>query len=542
MKEIALKASLQRSVARIALATSLLAALLLPVHAATPKDAFIIAADISSMITLDPAAINESITASTMRSVCDALIELDDDDATKLVPGIAESWNVSADGSTYTFKIRQGIKFPSGNPVTAEDAVWSIKRTLKLNLANAQRLREWDITAQNVDDVVKVVDAHTLTIKPTRPWSPGLFPFAFSDFRNAAVLDRVTIMKHEVGGDLGRKWLATNTACVGPFRVTVWRPQEILTLERNDDYFGRKATMRRLIVRHTPESGAQRLMLEKGDIDMAADIDPAEYAALEKNPNVWLQSTPSLAINYFMLNMKDPKFRNPKVAEAFRYLIDYEGLESTLLMNDAKVRQSPVPVGVFGALPANYKPFRLDIARAKKLLAEAGYPDGFAAEVIVLNSFPSVDLALHLQANAAKVGVKLKLTQMIGSQLFQRARARNFEIYMAGYGFNYPDANNMMLRHAYNPDNSDESKNTLSVAWRASWDPGQWMNDTIRAAQTERDQKKRLEMYQELQRRHMATSPLIYLFQRQSVNVLNRNVKSLKRNLIATNYATVEKR
>ncbi len=521
--------------------TGLLAAMPMASTAATPKDTFVIAANISAMITLDPANINESITAGMMRSVCDALIELDDDDATKLVPGLAESWTLSPDGSTYTLKIRRGMKFPSGNPVSAEDAVWSIKRTIKLNLANAQRLREWDINAKNVDEVVKLVDSHTMTITPPRPWAPGLFPFALSDFRNASVLDRATILKHEVDGDMGRKWLTTNTACVGPFRITTWRPQEILILERNDEYFGRKATMRRMIVRHTPESGAQRLMLEKGDIDMAMNIDPAEYPALEKNPNVRMQYSPSLGINFFMFNMKDPRFKNPKLFEAFRYLIDYEGLEQTLLKNDARVRQSPVPVGVFGALPESHKPYRLDIARAKKLLAEAGHPDGFSAELIVLNSFPSVDLAQHLQANAEKIGVKLKITQMIGSQLFQRARARNFEIYMAGYGFNYPDANNMMLRHAYNPDNSDAAKNTLSVAWRASWDPGQWINDTIRAAQTERDQKKRLEMYQELQRRHMATSPLIYMFQGQSVNVLHKNVKMLKRNLIATNYATVEK-
>lgn len=509
--------------------------------AAPPKDTFVVAGDLSSMITLDPANINESITAYTMRSVCDALIELDDDDASKLVPGIAESWSVSPDGATFTFKIRRGVKFPSGNAVTAEDVVWSMKRTLTLNLANAQRIREWDINAKNFDEVVKVVDPYTVTIKPTRPFSPGLFPFAFSDFRNSAVLDRATIAKHEADGDLGRKWLATNTACVGPFRVTQWRPQEILVLERNDEYFGKKPNIRRMIVRHTPEAGAQRLMLEKGDIDMALDIDPADFAALEKNPNVRLMYTPSLRIQYFMFNMKDPRFRNPKLFEAFRHLVDYDGLEKTLLRNDAKVRQSPVPSGVFGALPDSFKPYKLDLAKAKSLLAEAGHPNGFSAELIVLNGFPSVDLAQHLQANAEKIGVKLKLTQMVGSQLFQRARNRNYEIYMAGYGFNYPDANNIMLRHAYNTDNSDTSKNTLSVAWRASWDPGQWINDTIRAAQTERDQKKRLEMYQELQRRHLATSPMIYMFQNQAVTVLHKRVKTFKRNLIATNFVAVEK-
>jgi len=523
------------------LAASLLAILPAAALSAPPRDTFVAAGDLSSMITLDPANINESITAYTMRSVCDALIELDDDDASKLMPGIAESWTVSQDGTTFTFKIRRGVKFPSGNAVSAEDVVWSMKRTLTLNLANAQRLREWDITVKNFDEVVKVIDSHTIAIKPTRPFAPGLFPFALSDFRNSAVLDRLTILKHEVDGDLGRKWLATNTACVGPFRITQWRPQEILMLERNDEYFGRKPSIRRMIVRHTPEAGAQRLMLEKGDIDMAMDIDPADFAALEKNPNVRLQYTPSLRIQYFKFNMKDPRFRNPKLFEAFRYLIDYEGLEKTLLKNDARVRQSPVPSGVFGALPDNFKPYKLDIAKAKALLAEAGHPNGFSAELIVLAGFPSVDLAQHLQANAEKIGVKLKLTQMVGSQLFQRARNRNFEIYMAGYGFNYPDANNVMLRHAYNTDNSDSSKNTLSVAWRASWDPGPWINDTIRAAQIERDQKKRLEMYHELQRRHLAASPMIYMFQNQAVTVLHKRVKVFKRNLIATNFASVEK-
>ena len=142
-------------------------------------------------------------------------------------------------------------------------------------------------------------------------------------------------------------------------------------LERNDGYFGRKPAIKRMIVRHTPEAGAQRLMLEKGDVDMAMNIDSADYAALEKHADVRLRYAPALQIQYFMFNMKDPRFRNPKLFEAFRHLIDYEGLETTLLRNAARVRQSPVPSGVFGALPDTYKPFKLDIARARALLAES---------------------------------------------------------------------------------------------------------------------------------------------------------------------------
>lgn len=512
------------------------------VQAKTPADTFVIAANMSQMITLDPAAINESFAAGLMRNVCDALIGLDPDDPSRLVPGVAESWTVSPDASSYTLKIRRGLRFPSGNPVGADDIVWSIKRTLQLNLANAQRMREWDISKENVDAVVKIVDPYTLSITPTRPWSANLFLFAFTDFRVAPILDRKEILKSEANGDLGNKWLATRSACVGPFRVALWRPQDLLTLERNDGYWRRKIAMKRIVMRHVPEAGAQRLLLEQGDVDNAADIDPADFKALERNPNVRIDYSPSLGISYMMFNMNDPRFRNPKLFEAFRYLFDYQGLETTLLKNYSEVRQSPVPVGVFGALPKSYAPYRLDLERARKLLAEAGYPNGFSAEIAVLNSFPYPDLAQHLQQNAEKVGVTLKITQMIGAQLYQRSRSRKFDLFMAGYGFNYPDANNVMLRHAYNVDNSEKANDTISIAWRAGWDPGSWINDTIRAAQIERDQAKRKAMYEELQKRHNAASPLIYLFQNLSVNAVGKDVKVFKSSLVGEDYASIEKR
>jgi peptide/nickel transport system substrate-binding protein len=225
------------------------------------------------------------------------------------------------------------------------------------------------------------------------------------------------------------------------------------------------------------------------------------------------------------------------------FLPPHETLDG-LILRQAELVVEPCgfSIAVFGALPESYKPFKLDIPRAKKLLAEAGHPNGFSAELIVLNSFPSVDLAQHLQANAEKVGVKLKLTQMIGSQLFQRARVRNFEIYMAGYGFNYPDANNIMLRHAYNADNSEKSNDTISIAWRAGWDPGQAFNDAIRAAQVERDQGKRRAIYEDLQKQHNAASPIIYLFQRLSVNAVSKDVKVFKHTLVGDDYSSIEKR
>ena len=177
---------------------SILAALLLLAPSAqarekTPADLLLIAADLSSMITLDPAAVAESLTSGFLRNACDTLMTLDPEDASRVVPSVAESWNVSEDLSTFTFTLREGLVFPSGNPVTARDFAWSMRRNVELNLASAKRLREWGINAKNIDQVVTVVDDRTLRLTPPRRYAPSLFLFALTDYRVAPALDSVLV-------------------------------------------------------------------------------------------------------------------------------------------------------------------------------------------------------------------------------------------------------------------------------------------------------------------------------------------------------------
>jgi peptide/nickel transport system substrate-binding protein len=111
---------------------------------------------------------------------------------------------------------------------------------------------------------------------------------------------------------------------------------------------------------------------------------------------------------------------------------------------------------------------------------------------------------------------------------------------MAGYAFNYPDANNVMLRHCYNPESSE--KNTVSVAWRTSWDPGKGCNYAVMKAQTESDPVKREKLYHELQRYHVENSPIVFLFQRLGVRAFSRNVESIKANEITLSFASAVKK
>ena len=505
----------------------------------TPADLLLVAADLSSMITLDPAAVAESLTSGFLRNVCDTLMVLDEEDASRVVPGVAESWSVSEDLSTYTISIREGLVFPSGNPVTARDFAWSMRRNIELNLASARRLRDWGIDASNIDQAVIVVDDHTLVVTPPRHYAPSLFLFALTDYRVAPALDSALVQQKEVGGDRGNRWLSRNTACYGPFRVKTWRPQEVLVLERNPGW-GKDNLIRKILVRHISEPGSQRLMLERGDIDLAVNIDPADYDALENHPDTYLMKTPGLRIIYMAFNTQEPRFQDTRVIQAFRHMIDYETLSRTVLKNAAEVRQSPVPSAMFGALPRDFRPNAFDLEKARQLLHEAGHEDGLVVELMTQSSYPYYDIAQHIQANAATVGVRVRIASTVGKHLYSSLRARKFEISLSGYAFNYPDANNVMLRHGYNPA-GDDSDNTVSVAWRSSWHPDPWFNEEILAAQTEADPGRRRRMYEDLQRYHVKNSPLIYLFERINVRALNRSVKVMKCNAVGSCFSSVVK-
>jgi len=193
-------------------------------------------------------------------------------------------------------------------------------------------------------------------------------------------------------------------------------------------------------------------------------VEPSDFDAIEKNPNTRLAFWEDFGAIYISLNQKDPVLSNPKVSEALRYLIDYEALENSVMRKLGRTRQTFVLSSAFGAIPAQERPFRLDLDKAKQLLAEAGYAGGFKKELTTQNIFPYPDIAQHIQSNAKKVGIDLGVRTIAGSQLFGLTRSRGHEISLLGYGFNYPDANNMFLRHVYNPDNCDEAKNTISIA------------------------------------------------------------------------------
>jgi peptide/nickel transport system substrate-binding protein len=262
-----------------------------PAFSETPSDTLVMARNIDAISTFDPAQIGEVVTDELILNMCDSLVAIDPSDEAKVVPAFAKSWEVSDDRMKITFQLVENAVFPSGNPVTSKDVAWSMQRVLKLGFGNAATMTEYGFTADGAVEELVATGDHTFEMNLSRPYPTGLILQAIASNRVANVLDSTLLMGEEIDGDLGNKYLTTNTACVGPYSLTKWNAGEVVILEANDTYYGDAPKIKRVIVRHVAEAQAQRLLLEQGDIDVARDLGAEDLGELAKNSHITVAST-----------------------------------------------------------------------------------------------------------------------------------------------------------------------------------------------------------------------------------------------------------
>lgn len=489
------------------------------VMAATPKDQLVIAITMTTMRGLDPHEINQLEAAEVVANLYDRLIALPADKITEPQPSLAESWSVSEDGKTFTFKIRQGVKFHSGNPVTAKDAEWSLHRLVKLGLAPSTDLRQWGFSAKNVDALIRATDDHTLVVETPEVWNPNLILYSLASF-STSIVDSAFLADREKDGDWARNYLQTADAGSGPYSLVTWRSNQLLIADAFKDYWNGEPAMKRVFMSHIPESSAQRLQIDAGDVDVATRLSSTDLSSLDVEGNVAIQKVPGFGFYYLALNQKDEILSNPKVREAFRYLIDYEGLAGTVMKYYGIKQQTIIPAGLPGASSEN--PYSLDVEKAKALLTEAGYPDGFSKIYFAQPGTPESEIGISLQNSAAKAGIRLNL--QIGDQI-GKFRARQFELFSSRTGERLPDPHAVLQSYATNANNADDAKLTGLVAWRSAWDVPKDIQDMVIAAAHETDAGKREELYVRINQAYLDASPaLVTSFQRTDPKAVRKGV------------------
>jgi peptide/nickel transport system substrate-binding protein len=497
--------------------------------AETPQDTLVIADAIDDVITLDPAEVSEVGGVLTSQHLYQPLVTFDPADPTKIIPVLAASWAVSEDGKTFTFTMDPNAKFASGNDVTAYDAEYSLRRVVLINSRISFILNQFGMTPENVEEKIHATDAETLVFEVDQTYSQSFVLYVLSSF-TGGIVDSEIVKQHEGltadgKNDYGNAWLKTeNSAGSGPFVLGKWDPKVSILLNRNENFWQTPPGVERIIIQQMAESAAQRLALEKGDIDIANRLQPDDIDAIEGNADIQILEGNSSTIYYFGLNIRNEAMSNPKVVQAMKYLVDYQGIADSIGRGTIKVHQTMIPDGFLGG-GIDYNPYSFDLEKAKALLAESGVTLPITLDAVVWNNPPYPDYAQAVQATMAQAGINLNLEVVDGQQWLDRYRSHDLDIWVGLWGPDYPDPHsNVKAFTFHDPSAPDGDKGNL--ADRFGWNSGE-LSDMAMAAVQEQDVEKRKAMYDELQRLHTDSSPFLYMFQDSRKVAMRSNVKGV---------------
>jgi peptide/nickel transport system substrate-binding protein len=360
-------------------------------------------------------------------------------DYTKFEPELAERWEVAPGGTSVTFHLRKDATFHDGSPVTAEDVKWSFDRAVAVGGFPAIQMgaSEMKSAAQFV-----VVDPHTVRVdfpKPNKLALPNLaVPIA-------KVINSRLAKQHATKDDpWALEWVGKNDAGGGAYMIESWKPGNEIIFKRFDAWkSGPPPAMKRVIERQIASAGTRRALLEKGDADLSFNLPPKDFAELKKEGKLKVIGTQIDAeLLYIDMNVTKPPFDNLKVRQAVAYAMPYEDILHTGLYGRG--------IGMYGG-PGDPtttdwpqpSPYKTDLAKAKALLAEAGYPNGFKTTISydVTTSTTREPIAVLAQDSLKKIGIELEIEKVPGAEWYTRLNAKTMPMLIMSFKawLNYPD-------------------------------------------------------------------------------------------------------
>ena len=499
-----------RPIARRDLARLLGVGALLPAgqaYAQARRDTLVIGIDISDTITLDPVRQASYTPPMTLAATYDALMTLAPGDYVTPRPRLATAWRRTPDGSGWRFTLREGVRFASGAPLTAEDVQFSFQRLLMLKEQTQQYVKMLDrceiVDARTIDLVMNALAAPLLNIlcAPT-------FGIVEKKLVEAQGGSAAADAKEK---DKATDWLNQNSAGTGPYRLVRWERNQQIQLGRNPHHWAGTPAFERVVIRHFSDSAAQLLAVRRGDIQAAFNLIPEQVATLKDERDIRTERLPSLDFVYMGLT-QNPEFNRALGQQACRqaigHAIDYDGIVGSMLGGAALRPAHFLPIGVNGSTEAVAREigFRQDLDRARKLLQEGGFADGFEFEIAYGNAaVAGVSyqlLAQKIQADLGRVGIRAKLTPM--DQVNLRTTYTTGRIQGGVLTFwNPPAVENELWAAAV----------VERVSRRVHWSPPAADIALVKQASEEADTAKAAALWVDWQRRMVAQANHFILFQ-----------------------------
>lgn len=349
----------------------------------------------SDVTSLDPHQGKETPAVQVTCQIFDTLLQVNPE-TKELEPQIAESWE-QIDELTYVFKIREGVKFHDGSEVTTEDVKFSLDRAI--NSAAVSYI---------VDFIESVTDNGdgTVTVKTKAPYGPAL--------RNLAIPFAAIVPKALVEADEAAFIL--NPVGSGPYQFVEWKQGDHITMKAFDDYYAGKAATENLIMKVVPEAAQRSIALETGEVDVSYDLSVNDIPKVEDNPDLVANVISSLSCTYLSFNLNKAPFDNAKVREAISVAIDRQALVDTIKSGVGQPADAIIAPDVFGYYSTGVPEYNPE--RARELLADAGYPDGFSTTLWVNDNQGSIELCSAIMAMLMDVGIEIELkTSEFGSYI-----------------------------------------------------------------------------------------------------------------------------
>ena len=382
---------------------------------------------LGDLATFDPARVLADAMQLVLPMYAETLVDVDQDDPTTVIPNLATEWSASEDLKSYTFKLRDDVTFPSGRTMTAEDVKFSLERVKNIQGASAFKM--------GIVDKVNVVDDTTVEFQLTGPDSsfPSRMAAPYLSVFDSEVLQENGAVADEtaVDSDDAQAFMDETTVGTGPYELDEWRRNSEVVFSLRDDYWGEAPAFETVVLEDIRDASTQAQLVERGDIDIAMDIEPDTAASLEGKDGVKVVTEPSFNINYLAMNHKSkdaPELADERVRKAIQMAVDYDGI-SEALADGAPRPAAVVPIGFVGS--DQVEPVAYDPDGAKALLEEAGV-SGLELSVDFANvtwyGVSQQSLWEKLQSDFDKVGIKVTIRPVEYENWIAGYRAGEFSI------------------------------------------------------------------------------------------------------------------
>jgi len=460
----------------------------------------------------DPGTNRDANTDGVIAHVVEGLVAFRDD--TSIGPMLADSWAVSNDGKTYTFRLRQGVKFHNGATMTADDVIWSLKRWL--DPATQWRcLSEFSATGIARIEKIEAPDPQTVAITLDQPSALFLPTVARPDCGQTAIIHR-----DSVGAD--GKWIAP--IGTGPFKLAEWKRGQYVDVVRFDGYASRSeprngytgakdARVDRVRFNVIPDSSAAKAGLLSGSLDVIMSLSIPDLEELKSRPEVQLSITPALGLTGILFQTKDPLLKDVRIRRAIALSIDTAQIVDAVMMGTARPNNSALPLGSPFYSEAQSHGYAQNIAEAKKLLLEAGYR-GQPVKMITNKRYSFVfDSSVLVQAMAQTVGINIELEVMDWAAQLDR--------------YNRGDYQSMAFTYSARLDPSlsfEMLTGPKATQPRKVWDNPE-AQDMLRQSMMIDDPAKRQALFDDMHKRFIADVPMIVLFNGAELTALRKGIK-----------------